>query len=257
MINCLNCRHTFEGKYCPNCGQSAEIKRLSWHELVRETAHFFMHIEKGFLNTLWSFLANPGKASVNFLKGKRKQYQSPASYILILTGIYFLQHNYIIHRFDFKYEVPDNFGNSSFVQANLFLRTHFTPIILLTIFVSAVIIHNILGRKKFNFIEILTLCLFGGGTYFLMLIISDFILGLMLHVNIISMNVFIFQSLLSSLYNLWFCFDFFKRIRIRLLWLRLVSVAVFVTLAGWGIMNYVPLVWIRVFGFVLSCTFHF
>jgi hypothetical protein len=245
---CLNCRHAFQGKYCPNCGQSAEIKRLSWHELVRETAHFFMHIEKGFLNTLWSFLVKPGKASVNFLKGRRKEYQSPVSYILILTGVYFLQHNYIIRHNHFEYEVSARPGTISFSeQANMFFRTHFTPIILLTILASAVIIYNILGRKKFNFIEILTLCLFGGGTYFMMLFISDFFWGMIFHQNIISMNVFIMQSILSSLYNFWFCFDFFKKIRIRFLWLRLVSVAVFVTLAGWGIMNYFPLVWMWVF----------
>ena len=155
MITCLNCRHSFEGKFCPNCGQSAEIKRLTWHSLVHQTVHFFMHIEKGFLYTIWSFFVQPGKAAFNYLKGKRRQYQPPVSYILILTGIYIIVHNFIIAHYHLHYSLSTTGSVVDFRErSNIMLRTHFTPFILLIIMVSAVVIYKILGTKNFNFIEI-------------------------------------------------------------------------------------------------------
>jgi len=209
-----------------------------------------MHLEKGFLHTIWSYLVRPGKASMNFLKGRRRQYQSPVSYILILTGLYILIHNFIIGHYEFHYSSssPTASAVDFREQSNIFLRTHFTPFLLLIILISAVVIYYILGRKKFNFIEILTLCLFGGGTYFMMLIVSDVVLGMIFKINVISMQVFLWQTSLSALYNLWFCIDIFKKMQVKLLWIRIPCVSILVSLIGWGIMNYLPLAWVSIFG---------
>lgn len=249
MTTCLNCGKRFEGKFCPNCGQKAEVERLTATVLLKETLHFFLHFEKGFLHTAWNFIAQPGKASIDFLKGKRKQFQKPVSYILILTGIYILLHNFIINHYNYHYNLfQKSITNLDFQeQSNILLRTHFTPFILIIILLSAVIIYPILGRRKFNFVEILTLCLYGGGTYFLMLIVSDIILGAVFKVNIISMNVFLWQTTLSSIYNFWFCLDIFKRKHLKLLWPRLIVTAILISVMGWMVMNYLPMFWVLKF----------
>ena len=247
MITCLNCGKLFIGNYCPNCGQKAEVERLSVTVLLKETAHFFSHFEKGFIHTAWDFIVRPGRASIDFLKGKRKQYQKPVSYFLILTGLYILLHNFIIHRYNYHYSLfreiksPLDFQE----QSNITLRTHFTPFIVIVILFSAVIIYPILARKRYNFVEILALCLYGGGTYFLILILSDIVLGAMFKVNVISMDVFIWQTSVSSIYNLWFSYDIFKRSHIRLFWLRLIGASLLVSLFGWLVMNYLPMVWVN------------
>ncbi len=250
MITCLNCGKVFTGNYCPNCGQKAEVERLSATVLLKETVHFFSHFEKGLLHTAWNFIVRPGKASIDFLIGKRKQFQKPVSYFLILTGLYIILHNFIIQRYHYHYSLS---GKSMAVldfqeQSNIVLRTHFTPFIVLIILFSAVIIYPILGRKRFNFVEILTLCLYGGGTYFLILILSDIVLGAMFKINVISMDVFIWQTSVSSIYNFWFSYDIFKRAHIHLFWLRLISVSFLVSLFGWLVMNYLPMVWVNLIG---------
>jgi hypothetical protein len=246
LITCLNCGELFKGNFCPNCGQAAREERLSATVLLYETVHFVTHFEKGFLHTIWAFLVRPGQTSVNFLSGKRRQYQKPVSYFLILTGLYILLHNFIIHYYKYHYDMLDeNRVTLDFrEQANLLLRTHFTPYIILIILFSAVIIYQILAKKKYNFIEILTLSLYGGGTYFVMLIVSDLVFGVIFKVNIISVNVFIWQLSISSVYNIWFCFDFFKRAHLKLFWLRLVTASILVSYLGWVIMNYLPMLWV-------------
>lgn len=246
---CLNCGHKFKSNFCPNCGQKAEVERITGPHLMKETIHSLTHYEKGFFHTIWLFLIKPGSASINFLKGQRKAYQKPVSYILILTGLYILVHNFIIDRYHFHYSL--SVKSASVLdfkeESNIFLRTHFTPFIFLILLVSAYITYLLLGRNRFNFIEILTLCLYGGGTYFMMLTISDIVLGAIFKINIISMNVFLWQTILSSLYNFWFSFDIFKRVHVKLFWIRLTAMAILVSAAGWTIMNYLPIAWVKLF----------
>ena len=74
---CLNCHHSFKGKFCPNCGQKARVGRLTASALLKDLIHFFTHLESGFVFTTWSFLIIPGTSSLNYIAGKRKEYQKP------------------------------------------------------------------------------------------------------------------------------------------------------------------------------------
>jgi len=66
----------FTGNYCNNCGQKAGAQKLTLAVVVEESLHFFTHFEKGFLYTFWGFISKPGVTSLNYLNGKRKQYQN-------------------------------------------------------------------------------------------------------------------------------------------------------------------------------------
>ncbi len=244
---CLNCGNTFKGHFCNECGQKAEVERLTGRHLVHETVHSLTHYEKGFFHTVWHFIVKPGTAAINFLQGKRKEYQKPVGYILILTGIYILIHNFVIDRFDYHYSVSSTSALDVEEQSNIFLRTHFTPFMLFIMLVSAIIIYLVIARGKFNFIEVLTLCLYGGGTYFFMLTLSDLVLGVLFRVNVISTDVFLWQTILSALYNLWFSFDVFKRVPIRLFWMKMITVSLLISLVGLGIMNYLPMLLMKIF----------
>ena len=129
-------------------------------------------------------------------------------------------------------------------KSNILFRNHFSLFVIPVIMLSAVILYYIMARPKFNFTEILVCCLFGAGTYFMMCLISDLVLGFIFKINILTANIFLWQTILSSLYNFWFTFDFFKRLRLRLFWLRLISVSILVAIAGWAIMVYLPMVWL-------------
>jgi hypothetical protein len=101
---CLNCGHTFLGKFCNECGQTAEVERVTVSYLTHEIIHSLTYYEKGFLHTIAHFLVRPGKASLKFLSGHRKEYQKPVSYILILTSLYIIVYNYIIGHYHYHYQ---------------------------------------------------------------------------------------------------------------------------------------------------------
>jgi hypothetical protein len=243
LTTCLNCGHSFKGKFCPACGQKAEVKRITFSVFTYEILHFFTHVEKGFLRTTIDFIIRPGNTSLNYLKGKRKSYQQPVSYFFIWIGLYILVHNFIINHNQFHiYDGPQ--GQLNVVDnGNILLRTHFSLFFGPILLISALIIYAILARPRFNFMEILTICLYGAGTYFMMLLVSDIILGLIFKINVIKESVFIYQTILSALYNFWFSFDLFKRVHLPWFWLRLIMVAMLISVVGLLLMNYLPILW--------------
>jgi hypothetical protein len=189
----------------------------------------------------------PGLVAFNYLEGRRARYQKPVSYLLIWTGLYILTHNLIINQFDYKLPDEDPLIPGMTEAANELLRTHFTVFIIPLLLLSAFFIHLILARPRYYFIEVLTICLYGAGTYFMMLVVSDLVLGLCFRVNTLSANVFIWQTVISSLYNFWFTYDFFKRFRVRLFWLRILLLTLLITITGWSILVYLPAAWIYFF----------
>jgi hypothetical protein len=99
---CLNCGAEVSGKYCHECGQKVIVRRLTIKALMEEIGHFFTHIEHYFLQTTKEFIVRPGKNSIAYLKGKRKQYQKPVSFFLIWSGLYILIHNLIVRYFHYE-----------------------------------------------------------------------------------------------------------------------------------------------------------
>lgn len=248
MINhCLNCNHSFKGKFCPNCGQKVTESRLTGSVLIKDVIHSFTHVDGGFFYTTWCFLARPGSTAINYIAGKRKPYQTPFSYFLIWTGLFILIHNYVIKLLHYHLILELNVPQDLLSHSNIFFRQHFTFFIIPVIILSAVLLYFVMARPRYNFIEILISCLYGGGTYFMMLLLSDLILGLIFGVNVLSFNVFMWQTVLSSVYNFWFTFDFFKRVHIRFFWMRLILVSILVAILGFTIMTYLPMAWLYFF----------
>lgn len=247
-ITCLNCQHIFEGHYCPNCGQNATIHRLTAGALLKETFHFFTHIDRGFFYTSWNYLVHPGINSINYLAGKRKRFQPPVSYFLIWTGLYILLHNTIIHYFHYTLagEVLTRVDMTG--RANILLQQHFSLFLIPTVILSSLSVYLVLAKPIYNYTEMLAISLFGGGTYFMMTFASDLVLGYIFKVNILSTPVFIWQAGLSSAYFLWMSYDMFKRVSIRFLWPRLICTSILVALSGWIIMFYLPIAWLYLFG---------
>ncbi len=247
-VTCLNCGNRFEGKYCSNCGQKASVQRLSASILFEETLHFLTHMESGFLHTTRSFLLKPGISSLNYIAGKRKEFQKPVSYFLIWTGLYILLHNTIINHYHYQLTRELVTDLNIREQSNILFRQHFTIFLLPVIALSSVLLYVIMAKPLYNYIEILTLSLYGAGTYFMISFISDVVLGFIFKINILSVNVFLWQGILSSIYNFWYSFDFFNRTHIRFFWIRLLLVSALIAIGGWIIMLYLPLAWLYFFG---------
>jgi hypothetical protein len=244
LTNCLNCGAPVTGKYCHECGQKAHVNRLTVKALIDEVIHFFTHVEETFLKTSLHFIIKPGIISLNYIEGKRKRYQKPVSFFLIWTGVYILLHNFILNKFDYELVLQTKIQTQTQEDANKFFRSHFSFFMLPLMTSSAFIIWLVLGRRRFYFFELFTIVLYGGGTYFGLCIISDIVLGIVFRININHYSVFLWQTILSGIYNIWFTFDFFRSAKIRWFWPRLILTSVLISFTGNLIMLYLPLAWI-------------
>ncbi len=90
MPICLNCGALINENFCPKCGQKKGVEKLTWRSFILEIFHFFIHIERGFLNTTWQLLIRPGKVIGEYLAGKRKKYFKPLSLYLIWVTFHLL-----------------------------------------------------------------------------------------------------------------------------------------------------------------------
>lgn len=90
---CQNCNKPLHGKYCSNCGQSADTHRIGAHFLWHDLQHGLLHVDKGIFYTTKELFTRPGHSIREFLQGKRVKHFKPLSLIIILAGIYgFLTH---------------------------------------------------------------------------------------------------------------------------------------------------------------------
>jgi hypothetical protein len=88
---CLNCGHSFTGKFCNECGEKIYNNHdKSVLHLFEEAFHFVTHFEGKFFNTLKVVLFKPGKLSVDYCNGIRKKYFKPISFFLFLVILYLI-----------------------------------------------------------------------------------------------------------------------------------------------------------------------
>lgn len=52
MINCKNCENQFEGHFCNQCGQKANVQRINFSYLVNEFSKGIFQIERGLFFTI-------------------------------------------------------------------------------------------------------------------------------------------------------------------------------------------------------------
>lgn len=85
---CKNCDFEFNGKYCPNCSQSAKANsRLTFKNITSDFLDTVFNLDKGFIFTFWNLLKQPGFVTRSFIDGKRKNFTNPTKYIILATAI--------------------------------------------------------------------------------------------------------------------------------------------------------------------------
>lgn len=106
MRACKNCGEELFNNYCPNCGQKANVDRITLGQLIHDLPHVVFHVDKGFLYNLLTLLRKPGQSIRDFLDGKRKPFFHPASYLVISLVINYLVVRILNLHFYFEEELP-------------------------------------------------------------------------------------------------------------------------------------------------------
>lgn len=88
-MNCKNCGHTVEDKFCGKCGQSSDLSRINFTSFIHEVSQSLFQINKGFFYTLKELTLKPGNTLKEYLDGKRKNHFKPITYLITLSTVYF------------------------------------------------------------------------------------------------------------------------------------------------------------------------
>ena len=87
---CLNCSTEFKGKFCPECGQSADTGRFTMKFISQNLLTAILSNDGGVWFTLKSLFTRPSAMVVEILNGKRKRYFSPFPMLFFALTVYIL-----------------------------------------------------------------------------------------------------------------------------------------------------------------------
>lgn len=150
---CKSCGLTASGNYCPNCGQSLNLKRISIPALLKDLLYFFTHMEKGFGYTLKQLIIAPGHMQLSYVTGKRSIFQKPFSMFLICATITAIGRYWILNAFINYYHIDIR------SEANFF-HEYMVVTYLILIPVYVLITYLFFYRSGYNFAEIGVLTLY-------------------------------------------------------------------------------------------------
>ena len=71
---CKNCDTHFDGNYCNNCGQKADVKRFTVSNLSGEFLKEFFAVDSSLLFTIKELIFEPGEMLRGYIAGKRIEY---------------------------------------------------------------------------------------------------------------------------------------------------------------------------------------
>jgi hypothetical protein len=89
-MTCINCSAEGEGKYCSNCSQRLEVKRLTWKEGWHDFWARIYGFDGMFPRTFKDLTFRPGFASKEFIRGNRARYYGPVGYFFLMITCFLL-----------------------------------------------------------------------------------------------------------------------------------------------------------------------
>lgn len=147
MVQCKNCKTSFTGNYCFNCGQKATIKRFSLSNLSHEFIHGFFHFHRGFLFTAKELFMRPAITIEKYLDGERINYFNPFTYLVLVSFV-----SGFLHAHSGSIDHPDANILAS-TETIDFSSKYFSVRLLLTIPIYALIGKLIYFKHRYNLAE--------------------------------------------------------------------------------------------------------
>lgn len=102
--HCLNCSTALypKQKFCQQCGQRADIGRLTIRELLRQLVVTLTSAERGLWLLLKGTALRPGQTAIEFVEGKRKKYYSPFTFLTVIISLTLLTNGWFKYYDEFK-----------------------------------------------------------------------------------------------------------------------------------------------------------
>lgn len=89
MATCLNCGQAGDAalRFCPHCGQKTATRRLTLPEIGHEVWHALTHTDHSVLGLIKALLLRPGRVAREFVRGARKRYFNPFTFMVVSIGL--------------------------------------------------------------------------------------------------------------------------------------------------------------------------
>lgn len=165
-MECKNCGHTFEGKFCNNCGQKANIHRLTIKHYLHDALHTFTHLDTGILYLIKELLIRPGEVVKEYIGGARQKYFSPMQFLILGIGIStFLSITFQLMGPTQGGTVPGQSGAmvEFFRQFNVFIYKYYNVMNFVSVPILAFLTFLFFKSSKYNYAENLVLNTFLSG----------------------------------------------------------------------------------------------
>ncbi|WP_125720883.1 DUF3667 domain-containing protein [Flavobacterium ustbae] len=147
---CKNCNTTFTGKFCNNCGQTAETHPITVAYLWHDIQHSLLHFDKGIIYSFRELFSRPGHSVREFIEGKRVKHFKPLSLVVVTASLYaFLYHYFDINIFQSADQNPE-VDISDFKK---WTTDHFSWFTIITIPIYTIGTYVCFRKQGHNFIE--------------------------------------------------------------------------------------------------------
>lgn len=204
MINCKNCSYSITEKFCGNCGQPAQLKRVDFHYIQHEIEHV-LHLDKGILYTTKELLLSPGQGIRSFISDNRSRLVKPIIFVIITSLIYTI----IANLFPTELKPVDaalksmNVGPTA-TQILHWVESHYGYANIISSVIIALMLKLCYRRHNYNFFEILIVLCFVMGMGMLILAVFKLIEG------IAKVDLTTISTIVSFAYSAWAIGQFYN-----------------------------------------------
>lgn len=152
MITCKNCDNNFVGKFCNNCGQSADTERLDFKFLLKNLRkNFLKYFHGGIFYSAAQLFTRPGHTIREYIEGKRVKHFEPIALLLSVAAFYGIFYHYFgINLFEGD-KIPGNKINAKMI--NDWFSNNFSLETLLLVPLYSIGSYLVFRKQKYNFIE--------------------------------------------------------------------------------------------------------
>ena len=200
-MNCKNCNTEINSKFCPECGQPTNLKRINGHYIIHEIEHV-LHFERGILYTVRELVTSPGQNIRNYLSENRSRLVKPIIFIILTSLIYILISHYF--HIEEKYISYKGLEKSSIGTILKWIQGNYGYASILTGIFIAIWLKVFFKKYGYNFFELLIMLCFVQGISMLIFALFAFAEGL-LHYKLLNIAGFI-----GVIYLVWAIGNFFE-----------------------------------------------
>lgn len=200
-MNCKNCNTELNSKFCPDCGQPTNLKRIDGHYIIHEIEHV-LHFERGILYTVRGLITKPGQNIRNYLSENRSRLVKPIIFIIVTSLIYTL----ISHFFHIEEEYVNYKGleKSSIGTILKWIKGNYGYASILTGIFIAIWLKVFFRKYGYNLFELLIMLCFVQGISMLIFAVFALAQGL-LHFKLLSA-----AGIIGIIYIIWAIGNFFE-----------------------------------------------